>query len=173
MNRFFEMREQSESEDALKFDPNLTKDEQTPMVHYYRAEIGRLVVYKQRMDTTVYWLLSFSLFIWSANIQGWFTLTLTLYLSLGITFFLQLMDINRYKSYHKIKFRCRIMEEGMYTCIFDAERCQKNWKELLVQSWTSSRYDISSFKSFLLRFRNIFIYFYICNILFFILLKYN
>lgn len=170
--KFIEMSNDSHESNEQN-NPNLSKDEQTPMVHYYRAEIGRLVVYKQRMDTTIFWLLSFSLFLWSSCIQGWFSANITLYMLIVITFFLQLMDINRYKSYYKIKYRCKIMEDGMYTCIFDQAACRENWKKLLVQSWTTNVHELSNIKSFALRFRNVFVYFYICNIVIYGIYQFN
>lgn len=155
--------------DDMTLDPVLTRDEQTPFVHYYRAEAGRIAVYKQRMDATVYWLVSVSLFLWSAAVQGWFPHAVSCAMSFGVMLVFQVMDTNRYRSYDKIRTRCELMERGMYACMFDADACDRTWKAKLLRSWLGGG-TMTFGCALYLRFRNAFVYIYAFHVCFYVVL---
>ncbi len=148
-----------------KFDPILSKDEQTPMIHYYRAEIGRLCIYKQRLDSTVNWTITCSLFILNMIFQKLIHYKLGAVLSFLILLLFHLIDVRRYINYDDVKLRCDYLEKGMYAYIIEPndnptnKHKNANWKEELLNSWINPSRMIF-FKAFCMRFRNAFGYLY-------------
>lgn len=171
MNKFIELNEYSSIINTL---PQLSKDEQTPFIHLYRAEIGRLVVYKQRLDTTINWTLTINLFIWSIIFSNGVMNSIPIYynyfLSNFIIFIFHCIDARRYINYDEVKRRCNLMEVGMYACIINESDCYKDWKKDLCRTWTHSNEVRISFKnSMIRRCRNIFIYIYLLQIVYIII----
>lgn len=150
----------------------LTKDEQTPMIHLYRAEVGRLSVYKQRMDTPIHWLITSSIFIWTLCAHEKINVIFSVIFTFFITFMFHVMDIYRYIAYSNIRCRCNLMEKGMYTYILDESNQNglMNWKRKLIDTWNEDTNCIDVKKAFLLRLRNVFIYMYAFQIFLFILI---
>ena len=146
-----------------KFDPILSKDEQTPMIHYYRAEIGRLCIYKQRLDSTVNWTITCSLFILNMIFQKLINYKLGIILSLAILLLFHLVDVRRYTNYDDVKMRCDYLEKGMYSYIIESsdnrENKNINWKDDLLKSWIQPN-RMTFFRAFYMRFRNVFVYLY-------------
>jgi len=168
-NKFIELS------DNIEYSPQLSKDEQTPFIHLYRAEVGRLAVYKQRLDTTIHWTFTINLFIWSLifefndnkNIKKIILLKSLSYFTILL---FHLFDARRYISYDEIKKRCVLMEKGMYACILNENECYKDWKKDLIQTWVNPNNSrICIYKSMKIRLRNIFIYIYLSQTIFFII----
>lgn len=162
--------------DNIELSNFLTKDEVTPMIHLYRAEAGRVAVYKQRIDTTVHWLITCSLFIWTLCMQGHISFVFSYVSSVVTTFIFHVIDVRRYMTYDLLKYRCNLMERGMYTSILIEnnreefqEIIEKNWKQKLIKSWFQ-KFNMDTKTAFVLRFRNIFIYMYLLQ---FLLFTYN
>ena len=167
--------------------PQLSKDEQTPFIHLYRAEVGRLAVYKQRLDTTIHWTFTINLFIWSMIFQNYNNsdnsdnsddkyksymnkIYILKSLSYFITIILHLIDARRYISYDEIKNRCVLMEKGMYACILNENECYKEWKQELLNTWIKPNdCKLSLMKSMKIRLRNIFGFIYISQTIFFVI----
>lgn len=173
INKFIELNEVNSI--ITQYDPKLNKEEQTPFIHLYRAEIGRLVVYKQRLDTTIHWTFTINLFIWTLifefndkkNIKKIILLKSISYLTIIL---FHLIDARRYISYDEVKRRCVLMEKGMYACILNENECYKDWKKDLAQTWLNPQLiKLSLIKSMTIRLRNIFIYIYITQTILFIL----
>jgi len=174
MNNIFNELEDIQN---IKYSPVLSKDEQTPFIHLYRAEVGRLAVYKQRLDTTIHWTLTINLFLWTMIFDMSYDkqyisnkIILLKILSYFTTFLFHLIDSRRYISYDEIKQRCVLMEKGMYACILNEEECYKNWKEELLNTWIEPKKNkLNIYKSMKIRLRNIFIYIYISQSILFIM----
>jgi len=147
----------------LMLNPVLSKDEQTPFVHYYRAEIGRLCIYKQRLDSTVNWTVTSCIFILSMSVQKIIPHNISIMLSILTLLLFQIIDVRRYINYDDIKMRCNYMEKGMYACILSPELCDKEWKNKLLNSWVKPN-RMSFVKALYVRFRNVFVFLYVFHI---------
>lgn len=92
---------------------------------------------------------------------------------------IMIFDVNRYANYYDIKYRCQLMEYGMYYSFFDEDNCLKDWKSKLLHTWNLDKKEYlkirpSKIKFFFIRLRNIYAYIYLLNIsIFFLLLKLN
>jgi uncharacterized membrane protein len=153
--------------------PKLSNSEQTPFVHLYRAEIQRLVVYKQRLDTTSQWAINIQLFIWSlylTNIED-IDIFRILFIILISQFVIMILDINRYLNYVDIKYRCNLMESGMYATMLDENKSLQNWKNLLLHTYVEKdkylEYRPSKWKVLFIRFRNVYGYIFMINMILF------
>lgn len=149
----------------------LSNFEVTPMIHYYRAEIGKLAVFKQRIDNTVNWTITCNLFFWSLYIQGKISIYITFAFTLLVTLVFHFIDIRRYIAYEILKYRCSLMEQGMYTEILSEGSGIKNWKNNLIKSWFQSTH-ISKQDAFLIRLRNLYAYIYFTHISLLIILHF-
>lgn len=159
--------------------PKLSNSEQTPFVHLYRAEIQRLVVYKQRLDTTINWTISIHMFLWSIYLSNIDFVDIyeiiTMIVSSQIV--IMIFDVNRYVNYYDSRYRCKLMEDGMYSVILDENVGVHNWKTLLLDTWVG--YDTnykkirpSKWKLLFLRFRNVYIYLTFLNFIIFLFFQY-
>ena len=179
MSRFTELHdltsidiEKQTQKTEIKLSPLLSSSEQTPFIHLYRAEINRVTIFKQRLDSIVTWTITSCLFILSMIFQNIVPFNTGIMLSSLTLLLFQLVDVRRYINYDEINNRCRLMESGMYACMLDPERGDVEWKNKLLNSWLIPR-KLSFYKAFIKRFRNIFIYLYVFHIIILINIRYS
>jgi len=169
----FDKIEEEKLDPVIVYYPKLSNSEQTPFVHLYRAEIQRLVVYKQRLDTTAQWTINIQMFIWSvylANLEHIDILKI-IFLVLVSQFIIMILDINRYLNYLDIKYRCNLMESGMYATMLDENLSLQNWKNLLLNTYVQKEKYLkdrpNKLKVMYIRFRNVYGYILLINIILF------
>jgi len=120
--------------------------------HLYAAEVGRMVAYRIRLDTTTNWavvtsaaLITFTL----GNGQApHYVLLMNMFLSLV---FLS-MEANRYRFFDLVRRRVRLLEAGFYVDILGGQPVA--WQSELRQSLLEPRPTISLRQAVGLRLRN-------------------
>lgn len=127
------------------------KDYPTALVHLYRGEIGRMVVYRARLDTTTHWavgttaaMVSFAL----GNAQvPHFVFVLALFLNLMFLW----MEARRYRYYELIRGRVRWLESGFYAQVLLG--ASTDWQAPLRESLIRPRLPISHLQALSVRLR--------------------
>ncbi|WP_169796494.1 DUF2270 domain-containing protein [Chondromyces crocatus] len=111
------------------------KDIPTALAHLYRGELGRMVAYRGRLDTTTNWAVGTSAALTTFALgqdrvpHGVFPLVLLLDL-----IFLW-MESRRFRFYELSRMRVRLLETGFYGAVLGKD-AQEGWQDAL---WTSLR----------------------------------
>jgi len=121
----------------------------TAMVHFFRAEIQRANVWRQRLDTTTNWaVLSTGAVISFAFSQNEGHHSLILLSILLVTVFL-LIESRRYRYYELWSYRVRLMETDFYAnMLVPPFSPSPEWAEKLSQTLLQSEFPITTWEAF-------------------------
>jgi len=134
----------------------------TAMVHYYRAEIQRSNVWRQRLDNTTNWAvlassaaISFAL---SAPDHHYGVLILN---TLLVTLFLWI-EARRYRYYELCAYRTRLMETNFFAAMIAPPFApQPDWAESLAKTLSEPEFPISMWEAFGRRFRRNYVWIFL------------
>jgi uncharacterized membrane protein len=134
----------------------------TAMVHYYRAEIQRSNVWRQRLDNTTNWAvlgssaaISFSL---SAPDHHYGVIILN---TLLVTLFLWI-EARRYRYYELSAYRTRLMETDFFAAMIAPPFApHPNWGESLAKTLREPDFSISMWEAFGRRFRRNYVWIFL------------
>lgn len=109
------------------------KDVPTAIIHLYRGELGRMTVYRTRLDTTTNWAVgttaALTTFALGQEKAPHFVFLLVIFLDL---IFLS-MEIRRFRFYEMIRSRVRLLEVGFYAEVL-GQTPRKDWEDAVWQS---------------------------------------
>lgn len=134
----------------------------TAMVHYYRAEIQRSNIWRQRLDTTTNWAvlassaaISFAL---SAPEHHYGVLMLN---TLLVTLFLW-MEARRYRYYELWAYRTRLMETDFFAAMLAPPFSPRpEWAENMAETLHDPEFPISMWEAFGRRFRRNYVWIFL------------
>ncbi len=134
----------------------------TAMVHYYRAEIQRSNVWRQRLDNTTNWAvlassaaISFAL---SAPDHHYGVIILN---TLLVTLFLWI-EARRYRYYELAAYRTRLMETDFFAAMLAPPFApQADWAESLAKTLREPEFPISMWEAFGRRFRRNYVWIFL------------
>jgi uncharacterized membrane protein len=134
----------------------------TAMVHYYRAEIQRSNVWRQRLDNTTNWAviassaaISFTL---SAPDHHYGAIILN---TLLVTLFLWI-EARRYRYYELSAYRTRLMETDFFAAMISPPFApQPEWAESLAKTLREPEFPISMWEAFGRRFRRNYVWIFL------------
>ena len=132
----------------------------TAMVHFFRAEVQRANVWRQRLDTTTYWAVvttGASLSIAFSQASHHLIILLNF---LFVTIFL-LMEARRYRYYELWAYRVRLMETDFFAPMLVAPfHPSADWAEALSESLLHPQFPISILEAIGRRLRRNYLYIY-------------
>lgn len=109
------------------------KDVPTALIHLYRGELGRMAVYRTRLDTTTNWAVgttaALTTFTLGQEKAPHFVFLLVIFLDL---IFLS-MEVRRFRFYELIRSRVRLLEVGFYAEVL-GQTPRKDWEDAVWQS---------------------------------------
>jgi len=125
------------------------------MIHFYRAEVTRANVWRQRLDTTTNWAvittgaaLSFTFGGSASQLHVMIPIS-----TLMITLFL-IIEARRYRYYELWSFRVRLMETNFFAAMLaPPHRPADDWAAALADSLLHPKFPISTWEAFGRRFR--------------------
>lgn len=134
----------------------------TAMVHFFRAEIARANVWRQRLDTTTNWAVVITGAVISVAFSGATTHHSVIILStILITLFLYI-EARRYRYYELWSSRVRLMETDFYAAMLVPPfHPDPDWAESLAESLLQPHFPISMWEAFGRRFRRNYLWIYI------------
>jgi uncharacterized membrane protein len=103
------------------------------VIHLYRAEVGRMVAYRQRLDTTTNWAITSSALVTTFSIgnplipPGAF-----LFLMLVNVFFL-LVEARRFQVYEAARYRVLLLEHYFYPEAL-GQAVAQDWRRALIEA---------------------------------------
>ena len=132
----------------------------TAMVHFFRAEVQRANVWRQRLDTTTYWaVVTTGAAISIAFSQASHHLVILLNF-LFVTIFL-MMEARRYRYYELWAYRVRLMETDFFAPMLVAPfHPSADWAEALSESLLHPQFPISVLEAIGRRLRRNYLYIY-------------
>jgi uncharacterized membrane protein len=103
------------------------------LIHLYRAEVGRMVAYRQRLDTTTKWAITSSALVTTFSLGN---LTIpheaVLFLMLINLFFL-LVEARRFTVYEAARYRVLLLEHYFYPEVLDYGS-PRDWRRALIEA---------------------------------------
>src|SRR5690348_18318952 len=102
----------------------------TALVHLYRAEVGRLTAYRQRLDTTTNWSITSSALVTTFSL-GNATIPHAAFLFLMVinVFFLG-VEARRFRVYESARYRVLLLEHYFYPEVLDMGS-PRDWRRAL------------------------------------------
>src|ERR687884_1163129 len=103
------------------------------LVHLYRAEVGRMVAYRQRLDTTTNWSITSSALVTTFSL-GNPTIPHAAFLFLMVinVFFLG-VEARRFRVYEAARYRVLLLEHYFYPEVLD-EASPRDWRRALIEA---------------------------------------
>jgi len=134
----------------------------TAMVHFFRAEISRANVWRQRLDTTTNWAVVLTVAVISVAFSGPTGHHSVIILStILITLFL-FIEARRYRYYELWSSRVRLMETDFYAAMLVPPfHPDPDWAESLAETLLQPQFPITMWEAFGRRFRRNYMWIYI------------
>ena len=134
----------------------------TAMVHFFRAEVSRSNVWRQRLDTTTNWAVvatgaTLSISFSQSNVHHGVIILNTLL----VTWFL-FMEARRYRYYELWSYRVRLMETDFYAAMLVPPfHPSPEWAESLAENLLAPSFPISLWEAFGRRLRRNYLWIYL------------
>ena len=139
------------------------KDYAATMVHFYRGELGRMMVWRQRFDTTTHWaiigMMGMVSFAWNHAAYGNFLFIFAntvLYLLLTI-------EARRYRFYDAYRARVRMLESHFIFPVvtLSSKRLEGNWRRQMGEDLILPSYKITFLEALSRRFRRNYVWIFL------------
>ena len=128
------------------------KDIPTALIHLYRGELGRMTVYRTRLDTTTNWAVGTSAavttFALGQERAPHFVFLLAVFLDLIFLW----MEVRRFRFYELVRMRVRLLEVGFYAVVM-GKQPREGWEEKLWSSLETPRTPINRLQAASVRLR--------------------
>jgi uncharacterized membrane protein len=111
------------------------KDYYTAMAHFYRGELGRIMVWRQRLDTTTNWAIISATGIITFSLQHQEVPHIIYMLSNLMVFLLLVIEGRRYRYYDAYRARVRMLEAHFLVPVVmrRSEMLEGDWRQLLAE----------------------------------------
>ncbi len=139
------------------------KDYYAVMVHFYRGELGRIMIWRQRLDITTNWAIMGS----TAMITFGLSRPENTHLIFMFANFLMLLLLNiearRYRFYDAFRARVRMLEAHfiMPVVMQTDKMLQGDWRSVMAEDLLMPTFKIGRFMAFLRRYRRNYLYIFI------------
>lgn len=128
------------------------------VAHFYRGEMNRMTVYRQRLDTTTQYTISLS----SIMIIYYMSYNCSIYFPLFILFlimFFCFLETRRYQYFLISQKRIKLLEEGFFiNTIFNDDNTNIEWKHNFINNLKNTNYIFPFHKSFIIRYKRYYIW---------------
>ena len=125
------------------------QDYTTAMAHFYRGEVGRIMVWRQRLDTTTTWAITSTGTIFTVAFSFDKVPHLIFFFNLAIVFMMLWIEARRYRFYDAFRARVRMLEAHFMMPVLMQEKpkLEGNWRKLVAEDLLVPAFKISIFES--------------------------
>ena len=132
------------------------RDEATPshqyitaMSHFYRAEIDRMMVWRQRFDTTTTWAITSTCTIFTVAFSFRDVPHLIFFFNLAIVLMMLWIEARRYRFYDAFRARVRMLEAHFIVPVIlqQKSKLEGNWRKLVAEDLLIPAFKVSMFES--------------------------
>jgi uncharacterized membrane protein len=105
------------------------------MSHFYRGELGRIMIWRNRLDTTTNWAITSSTAIITISFSNAGVPHLIFFFNLAIVWMLLWIEARRYRFYDAFRARVRMLEAHFLVPMVTENRnlLQGEWKKLVCE----------------------------------------
>jgi uncharacterized membrane protein len=103
------------------------------LVHFYRAEVGRMTAYRQRLDTTTNWAITSSALVTTFSLGNTSIPHVAFLFLMLINVFFLVVEARRFRVYEAARYRVLLLEHYFYPEVL-GEGSPRAWKPALIES---------------------------------------
>ena len=121
----------------------------TAMAHFYRGEVGRIMVWRQRLDTTTTWAITSTCTIFTVAFSFKEVPHLIFFFNLAIVVIMLWIEARRYRFYDAFRARARMLEAHFLVPMILRQESQLegNWRKLVAEDLLIPAFKVSMFES--------------------------
>src|SRR4030081_1047878 len=115
------------------------------MSHFYRGEMGRIMVWRQRLDITTNWAITSSTAIITIAFANREVFLIIFFFNLAIVWVMLWIESRRYRFYDAFRARVRMLEAHFLVpmVLENRQMLQGEWKKLVCEDLILPRFKIS------------------------------
>jgi len=121
----------------------------TAMAHFYRGEVGRIMVWRQRLDTTTTWAITSTCTIFTVAFSFKEVPHLIFFFNLAIVVIMLWIEARRYRFYDAFRARLRMLEAHFLVPILlrQDSKLEGNWRKLVAEDLLIPAFKVTMFES--------------------------
>ncbi|WP_027460610.1 DUF2270 domain-containing protein [Deinococcus murrayi] len=112
------------------------------LIHLYRAEVGKMTAYRQRLDMTTNWAVVTTAGLASFALGDVNNSHATFLFAMGMNYFFLRLEARRFRTFEIAHHRVRIMERFFYPAML-GDRVDAGWHQLLLAELSKPRSPMS------------------------------
>mgnify|MGYP002779086493 CR=1 FL=1 len=140
--------------------PSLDSTTVTGLVHLYRGELGRMVSYRIRLDTTTNWAIVTNVGLTTVAFSNADVSHAVFLFAMVLTFFFLQLEARRFRVYELSHRRVRLLERSFYGEVLTGQG-EPNWRETLAVSLREPSHTMSHVQAFAWRLRRNYLWIYL------------
>jgi uncharacterized membrane protein len=105
----------------------------TVLVHLYRAEVGRMTAYRQRLDTTTNWAITSSALVTTFSLGNPAIPHAAFLFLMFVNAFFLIVEARRFRVYEAARYRVLLMERYVYPELI-GEGSPRDWRPALIEA---------------------------------------
>ncbi len=119
------------------------------MVHFYRGELGRIMMWRQRLDTTTTWAITSTTTIFTVAFTVRSVPHIIFFFNIAIVWIMLWIEARRYRFYDAFRARVRMLEAHFLVPMVmqNANLLQGDWKKLVCEDLLLPSFKISTFEA--------------------------
>jgi len=127
---------------GIPIDP---KDYYTVMAHFYRGEVGRIMLWRQRLDMTTNWAIAAATGVITYGLSHVETTHLVFFFANVVCLFLLIIESRRYRYYDAFRARVRMLEAHFLRPVVlkQEARDELNWRGQMAEDLALPSFKIS------------------------------
>ena len=121
----------------------------TAMSHFYRGEASRIMVWRQRLDTTTTWAITSTCTIFTVAFSFKEVPHLIFFFNLAIVLIMLWIEARRYRFYDAFRARLRMLEAHFLVPMIlrQESKLEGNWRKLVAEDLLIPAFKVSMFES--------------------------
>lgn len=130
---------------APRFDPTYVN----AMSHFYRGELGRIMVWRQRLDVTTSWAITLSSAVFGFAFANREVPHIIFFFNIAVVVMLLWIEARRYRFYDAFRARVRMLEAHFLVPIVSQNTAmlQGEWQKLVCSDLVLPSFKISRFEA--------------------------
>ena len=135
----------------------------TAMSHFYRGELGRIMIWRQRLDTTTSWAITVTSTIFTVAFSIRDVPHIIFFFNIAIVSMLLWIEARRYRFYDAFRARVRMLEAHFLVPIVSQNTAmlQGEWQKLVCEDLLLPSFKISVFEAVARRIRRNYVFIYV------------
>lgn len=131
-----------------------SKDYYAVMTHFYRGEVGRIMLWRQRLDITTNWAIAATTGVITYALSHAEITHLVFFFANLICFFLLIIESRRYRYYDAFRARVRMLEAHFLrpAVLMREAKDEVKWREQMAADLLLPSFKISRFEALFRRF---------------------